>query len=768
MRKPWGDSLFAQDTMESINEATILYVLAADILGKRPVELGECDTVSEPSLTYERIAADMDVENVEDDFLLTMENWNSSVLLEQKYSVMEGQLFRESVTGSAGLSEQPVSTISVSNKTLYKMQSHAEIGIADKVIQPEDWKQGSVARSPNHSTLRQVFCVPPNYDLHKYWDRVEDRLFKIRHCMNISGIRRQLALFQPPIDPMALVRAKAAGLSLDDILSMLGAQLPPYRFAFLLDKAKQYTQTVQSFGSSLLSALEKKDVEELTLLRSVHERNIMQLSKQIKKQQVAEAQCQYQATLETKANVQNRIGYYDGLIGGGLTKWETTQQIATHTATAFKIAEGVTHLVGVYFYLFPNAGSPFAMTYGGKQLGTSSAEFAQWTSSMAAVANQVAASAGMEASWQRREQEWHQQLLLATQELKQVDQQSLAAEIRQQIAEKDLENHKQQMEQADELDAFYKNKFTNLGLYTYLSTNLNRLYREAYNIAYYMAKMAEKAYQFERDDSTIFIAGDNWQFDRAGLLAGERLLLQLQHMEKTYLEKNTRSLEMTQSFSLALLNPNELIKLRSEGVCDFVLPEIAYDLAYPGQYKRIIKAVRLSIPCVSGPHTNIGATLSLTKGEIRRETDLEKNFEEILHQKNTSIATSSSMNDSGVFELNFRDERYLPFEGAGAISQWKLSLPDKIRQFDYNTISDVVMHVSYTALDGGEVFKGQVEDNVITRLTEGEAPLARIFSLKYEFPDAFHRLLMKPESPQSAEIEIKQEHFPYFLAKFNL
>jgi hypothetical protein len=27
-----------------------------------------------------------------------------------------------------------------------------------------------------------------------------------------------------------------------------------------------------------------------------------------------------------------------------------------------------------------------------------------------------------------------------------------------------------------------------------------------------------------------------------------------------------------------------------------------------------------------------------------------------------------------MFELNFRDERYLPFEGAGAISTWQLEL----------------------------------------------------------------------------------------------
>ena len=411
------------------------------------------------------------------------------------------------------------------------------------------------------------------------------------------------------------------------------------------------------------------------------------------------------------------------------------------------------------------------MTYGGEELGDSGVEFAQWTSSMAAVANQIASSAGLEASWDRREQEWAQQLLLAEQELTQVEQQRLAADIRQLIAQKDLENHEKQMEQADELDAFYKNKFTNLGLYTYLSTTLHRLYREAYNIAYDMAKMAEQAYQFERDDDlTFFIAGDNWHFDRAGLLAGERLLLQLQHMEKAYLEKNTRECEVTQSFSLALLNPNSLLDLRHKGVCDFELPEIAYDLVYPGQYKRIIKSIRLTIPSVSGPYTNIGATLTLKSSQIRREEiPGEAGLRFVPHQKYTSIATSSSVNDGGVFELNFRDERYLPFEGAGAVSSWGLSLPKVVRQFDYNTISDVVIHVSYTARYS-ETFKEGVEAKIADNLiayseTDG---LSRMFSLQHEFPDAFHQLLATTELPQLAEIEIKQQHFPYFLSNHDL
>ncbi len=51
----WGDSLFARFTMESVNEATMLYVMAADILGPRPTQLAACGESEKPR-TYESIA----------------------------------------------------------------------------------------------------------------------------------------------------------------------------------------------------------------------------------------------------------------------------------------------------------------------------------------------------------------------------------------------------------------------------------------------------------------------------------------------------------------------------------------------------------------------------------------------------------------------------------------------------------------------------------------------------------------------------------------
>jgi hypothetical protein len=383
------------------------------------------------------------------------------------------------------------------------------------------------------------------------------------------------------------------------------------------------------------------------------------------------------------------------------------------------------------------------------------------------ISDAVSASAGLEATFQRREQEWRHQLLLAHQEFKQIEQQRLASEVRQLIAEKDLEIHEKNMEQADELHDFYKAKFTNLGLYNYLSTSLTRLYREAYNVAHDMAKMAERAYQFERgDDTALFIAGDNWQFDRAGLLAGERLMLQLQRLEKAFLEQHTRDYEVNQSFSLALMNPAALVSLRETGSCEFTIPEIWFDLFYPGQYRRVIKSVRLSIPCVAGPYTNVSGKLTLKNYKLRK-TAATGPLDVIVANPSTSIATSNGQNDGGLFELNFRDERYLPFEGVGAVdSTWGLDLPSAIRLFDYDTISDVILHISYTARDGGN-FKDTIETEIVNTLSDfaSNNGLSRLLSLKHEFPNTLHRLLNAPSVEQATTFVLTERHFPYFLTE---
>lgn len=53
--------------------------------------------------------------------------------------------------------------------------------------------------------------------------------------------------------------------------------------------------------------------------------------------------------------------------------------------------------------------------------------------------------------------------------------------------------------------------------------------------------------------------------------------------------------------------------------------------------------------------------------------------------------------NNGMFELNFHDERYLPFEGAGAISTWLIELDENRNEIPINQIDSIHLILKYTA-----------------------------------------------------------------------
>src|SRR5262249_21461732 len=196
-----------------------------------------------------------------------------------------------------------------------------------------------------------------------------------------------------------------------------------------------------------------------------------------------------------------------------------------------------------------------------------------------------------------------------------------------------------------------------------------------------------------------------------GLLAGEALALSLKRMEAAYFDQNRREYEIAKDVSLLQLDPLALLRLRDSGECEIELRETLFDGDYPGQYMRRLKAVSLTIPCVVGPYASVNCTLTLLSSKVRISPNAQRAYAEDPNNPDPrfasnfgalqSIATSHAVNDGGLFEINFRDERYLPFEGAGAISRWRIELPPDCNPFDFGTISDLVVHLRYTARDGG-------------------------------------------------------------------
>ena len=135
----------------------------------------------------------------------------------------------------------------------------------------------------------------------------------------------------------------------------------------------------------------------------------------------------------------------------------------------------------------------------------------------------------------------------------------------------------------------------------------------------------------------------------------------------------------------------------------------------------------------------------------------------------TAIAASTGQNDSGMFELNFKDERYLPFEGAGAISRWRLELPNDFRQFDYETIADAVIHLRYTSLEGGERLKKAAREAAlefaksVEELGQQEG-LFVMLDLKNDFPTEWHKAMQVAEGDTERMLILTNlnEHLPLF------
>lgn len=329
------------------------------------------------------------------------------------------------------------------------------------------------------------------------------------------------------------------------------------------------------------------------------------------------------------------------------------------------------------------------------------------------------------------------------------------------------------MAQAKDIEDFLTNekrKKTNEDFYLWMKREAQGLHAQCFQFAYDIAKKAERAFRHELGDDSATLIQMGYLGGREGLFAGEKLYLDLKRLDMAYVELNQREYELTKQISLREWYPLALEKLRRTGSCSVELTEELFDLDCPGHYFRRIKAVAVSIPCVAGPYASVNCSLRLEESSIRKKPtalggkwypDDPSGDDRFVSFSitNDSIVTSVGQSDTGMFETNLRDERYLPFEGAGVISKWSLELLGKPRPFDYDTIADVVLTVRYTARAGAPA--ATVSGEATSWL---KANAVRLFSMRHEFPSEwarFQRTQVTPGQTATLAFELKDEHFPF-------
>ena len=724
----WGDYYYNQYTSETVAVAEQLYVLADMIYGPRAdaVRLPPGNESSHTSYTYAALQGQLDP------FSNTLVNVENLILAPEPPQAI--------VDDSLRLNTMP------------------------RFILPSGAPQ----------TL--LFCIPPNPQLLSYKDQIELRLSNIRAGLNLQGQAVPLPLYGPSLNPLDLEQGGA------------GAPTPPapiYRFSVYLQRALEVTRDVQAYGNAILSALEKQDAEALAALRATQEVNIESLLIDVKTQQVAAATDEITVLENQQAVVQQRHDFYASR--AFMNDWEKIAISLQIAALESNAAAGILDLSASGASLTPDVqwgmagawGTPFwTGIWGGHNVAASATNAASMLRTLAGILTEGGSIAATVGSYWRRADDWTFQANQATAELEQIASQITAANDRLTVANSELTVQNAQADSAQAVSDFLTQKFTSPQLYTWMVGQLTTVYAQAYQLAYSLALQAQYAYWYELGSQEAFIEFGYWDSQHKGLTAGDSLLFDLRRMEARYLANNSRELELTKHISLALTQPMALVTLREAGFCQISLDEPLFDADHPGHYFRRLRSVAVTVPCVTGPYTGVHATVTLTSAYVRTSApgatypyagpyyasapgdDPAVASSPIAAAGAQAFVTSSGQSDAGLFEVNLHDERWLPFEGQGAISAWTLTLDPRDNNFDFSTISDVIVHVRYTARGAGD----QTAANVVRGKSAKPPPVPSILvSVRSTFPEALYAFF----NPGSGATEttlvlpLTPEVFPY-------
>ncbi|HJR30989.1 MAG TPA: efflux RND transporter periplasmic adaptor subunit, partial [Pseudomonas sp.] len=255
------------------------------------------------------------------------------------------------------------------------------------------------------------------------------------------------------------------------------------------------------------------------------------------------------------------------------------------------------------------------------------------------------------------------------------------------------------------------NRFSKSQTYDWLNSKFASFYFTAFNTAQSLCQAAEACWQYEMGNfSQFFVRPGVWNNSYRGLGAGEELKMSLQQMYREYVQNNKRELEIRKTISLKSLkakDPASTINktweeiataLVSNGTCEFELTQKMLDDDYAGQnhYLRRIKTISVSLPAVLGPYEDTCSVLGQISSKVEMLPAVGTTRENL--RVSQQIALSHGVDDNGLFQLNFQDERYLPFEYTGAISRWTLTFPNpQMQKAMLESLTDIIIHISYTA-----------------------------------------------------------------------
>ena len=476
------------------------------------------------------------------------------------------------------------------------------------------------------------------------------------------------------------------------------------------------TPTSKVLVYDLLAILEKQDAEQLQVFKAKCDKAVVAESKAVQEMEVKSLEAEKVRLEEKKAAKQNTSKKQKAmhLVSAAEKKY---QKLMEKVAKIQETVEKVRNIASVTFKMpdfkfgaVTNAfgGPRFDMeSIGGTKLAENLVSAAESYAARFAQRQLDAAKTKLQAELERRKKEWLLEDEEADAEVVEIEKQEVVNEIKTQQVEKKHKSIENEILRSEQVYEVLSEKFTNNELYIWLEKELGKTFKKYVNLLIEVAKMAERAYLFEIEGKTkplySFIKPSYWDGFRKGLLAPEKILLDLRQMEKAYLENDKHRIEITRPILLFenLDNPVyngsdfpdgqhiEVAKEPNIFKYHIKIHETLFGNDFANHQNRFVRDIRLQVISNNTVESYkcLNAELSISNSVF-----------------NAVVATSMALQDAGKFDFKFIDESYSPFDGTlidnGLEMDLKLTGLENITD---KTNAKVVIFVSYTATRSSDV-----------------------------------------------------------------
>ncbi|NES76316.1 MULTISPECIES: neuraminidase-like domain-containing protein [unclassified Okeania] len=558
----------------------------------------------------------------------------------------------------------------------------------------EDWNDPTLGDVADVE-LGGDFIEPYDEEIMKVYQTIEQRLYNLRHWLAIDGTPLNIPLIAPPIDPRVLQQAALAGVSLTQPQQQATRTLN-YDFDDILGRARGYVQDLISWSTNLLQYWENYENIQYQNLESslisfdsaifMQEKTIEALEKNIEIQR------------KTKKQTEHERNFYE------VEKiWTTTVDGALQVAYGLLMAEKYfsipTKVLKGALKLVPRI---FGFSMGGYDVSGPAEAVDDTLETNIEIAEVMIewlqGTAEIGKNFRELEFNEHQ----TTMAIEIIDQEIEVSNIELEIERQVLEDIKGDKKDSETLAAFNQKRFTNEMFFKWYVDNLKQLYRTLFDQTVSFCLLAERVYQEETGEKTIFIR-PQWDDVYHGLLSGQKLLLNLQQMEYSYLQKtlHTDQENIGRTFSLEEKDDNILASLKTHGKAVIHIQESWFDEDFPEEFGRRIQSVKVKLLGL-GDGDPIAAELTQISN---RYSAKERTLQRVCAYGKIKLLGVET--DTATMKPKQKG-RLLPFEGSGVESTWLLSVPAAVKaiqekQITYKhkstleNIKDIEITIRYTA-----------------------------------------------------------------------